>query len=517
MTDSPVLRTFLVETIASMNGPQGTMLIDFAIPIVESGVFNAEAFFEGISNILPWHLINEIKFSPERAITVPGKMEVVVDVLLQARKLWQEGAKTSDFKKLLISFAVYDRVFMIPEKDLDWTSENVGIKRAISSVLSTMKLSIEVGTSHHAGYTDKKFLSDFNTAVRSNDLSGIFDFFRTIDHGEGLYSSDIALLQYIARLSSVTNIHELVQFAERSKPLSQRIIIKAIPKDVLFSNLDALNSAGPLTNLIVLNDYFSSRNLPKNRLDDVDIEQEKSLIGLFNNIEKYSSPIGVISFICKTLNVKPNQATNSLFSMFVGQNPADLQDYIDNLDFSYDDSGDQSFNAQLVIGNEATLDELSIAITERYFLYLSRLDYHPDFFMFCSYYNFFLRAVGVKTQGRLPEYISGLEQASLDVIRSLSSWKTEDIPVFVTKWVYWIMAIKQLNLVIPDIETIPYTEHLLSNRNFMIRLSKKVGNGTSIDFGWLRTFLMKPASTNEVDIYDKDQHLRICWRNDDQG
>ena len=517
MTASPVLRAFLIETISSMHGPQGTMLLDFTVPMVRDSMFDAETFFEGISNILPWHLINEMKFNPERAIIAPGTMEVVVDVLLQARKLWQEGAKTSDFKKLLTSFAVYDRVFMIPEKDLDWTSESAGIKRALSGVLSAMQLSIEVSTSHHAGYTDKKFLSDFDVAVRSNDLSGVFDFFHTIDHGGGLYSSDITLLQYVARLSSVANIHELIQFAERSKTLVQRIIIQAIPKDLLFSNLDALNSAGALANLIVLDDYFSSRILPKNRLDDIDIELEKSLLVLIKNIGKCSSPTGPIAFICKTLNVKPNQATNSLFSMFVGRSPADLQDYIDSLYFSYDDSGDQSFNAQVVIGNEATLDALSLAITESYFSYLSRLDYRPDFFMFCSYYNFLLRAVGVKTQGRLSEYVVGLEQASLDVIRSLSSWKTEDVPVCVTKWVYWIMAIKQLNLVISDIGTIPYTAHLLSNSNFMVRLSKRIGDGPIIDFGWLRTFLMTPASTNEVDIYDKDKHLRIYWRNGDQS
>jgi hypothetical protein len=163
------------------------------------------------------------------------------------------------------------------------------------------------------------------------------------------------------------------------------------------------------------------------------------------------------------------------------------------------------------MGDEATLDTLSTAITERYFTYLSNLDYRPDFFMFSSYYNFFLRTVGIKTQKNLPEYIDGLEQASLAVIRSLSSWKPDEVPIFTTKWVYWIMAIKQLNLVVSDIATIPYTESLLQNMNFRDRLSKEIGEDAIIDFEWLRTFLVSPDSINEVHIYDGDKHLRLCW------
>lgn len=516
MTDTSSIRAFLIETLASMDGPQGTQLLDFTGRAITGGRLRAEEIYEGISDILPCHLINEIELSPERAITLPGKMEVVVDILLQARKSWLDGAKNSNFVKLLTSFIVYDRAFMIPEKDLDWDSEQEGIRRAITKVLGTLKLSVEVNTSHHAGYTDKKFLSDFDKAVRSNNLSGIFDFFRTIDHGGGLYSSDIALLQHIARMSSVTNIHDLVEFSERSKALIQKIVIHAIPKDLLFSNLDVLNSAGALANLIVLDDYFSSRNIPKNRSADVDLELGKSLIAIIKNVEKWAAPYKVIPFICKTLNVKPNRATNSLFSMFVAQSKTDIQDYVDALDFSYDDSGEIAFGAQIAMGDEATLDSLSTAITERYYSYLSNLDYRPDFFMFSSYYKFFLWTVGIKTQKNLSEYIAGLEQASLAVIRSLSSWKPDEVPIYTTKWVYWIMAIKQLNLVVSDIATIPYTEYLLSNRNFRSRLSKQIGEDPIINFEWLRTFLVSPESIDEIHIYDRDKHISVCWRNSDQ-
>ena len=513
MSDTNIIRKFLLETIASLPSPEETSAIDSLTPFNQSGRLNAEIFFNKLSEIVPWHLLNEIKNNPEKAITTPGQLTVVVDVLLHARKIWQEGAIGENFTKLLTAFVIYDRLFMVPEEDLDSNIHREKIYRSMAAILAKMKISVDVNSSSYSGFADKKFLSDFDTAVRTDNLPGIFNFFRALDYGGGLYSVDIFSLQNISRFVSFVNIEDLVLFSSKCTALTQKIVLEAIPRERIPLYVDVLKEASLLSLLIILNGFFNSRHFPNNIEVKNDIDQIGAYIKILEAISTYCKDANTISLVCNTLNVKPNKVTNALFSAFVAMHKDHVLDYIRNIDFSYDDSGETAYRMLVEFGEDSTLEAVSDRISDSYFDFLAKLEYKPSTFMFTSYYNFLLRDVTAKTRREHDIYFNGLEKLSLLVIRAISSWKVDDVAVAVTRWVYWIMAIKQMDLKVYSFDELPLTRHLLFDRKFMSYLATTLNDGVVLDFKWLEIFLVAPDTVDTIDIPSTNKHLQLRWSN----
>lgn len=77
-----------------------------------------------------------------------------------------------------------------------WDFDFTKIKEILEKILPTIKFDISDELPDYAGYSDRKFHSDYRKALETNNYRGIFLFFNaTIDMGVGLHSKEDEFLK----------------------------------------------------------------------------------------------------------------------------------------------------------------------------------------------------------------------------------------------------------------------------------------------------------------------------------
>ena len=137
--------------------------------------------------------------------------------------------------------------------------------------------------------------------------------------------------------------------------------------------------------------------------------------------------------------------------------------------------------------------------------------YHEHLFCFSSYYKYILHAISVLSNRSFSEYLKRLEEISIEMKRGIYSWKLERRYMLFTKWVFWILASKNVE---HDCEIskgdMKITFDLLKDTRIQNFLNCKISE-IDIDFSRLIDFLENPDSIKEFSLPDRSNVIKIGW------
>ena len=234
-------------------------------------------------------------------------------------------------------------------------------------------------------------------------------------------------------------------------------------------------------------------------------------------VEKISNRVkadNLYKFLTSCSNIFMNKLWHSIFSAYVSNRPEYLNDYVTEIDFTYD-TGESSYNIVSKFSDESNLDKFSIQIYNIYIDYLVKNEgYQQHLFCFTSYYRFILRAICVISNNSFSEYLAKLEEVSVELKRGIYSWNLQTKYMLFTKWIFWILSSKQIehNCEINK-EGMTTTFELLKDTRVINALNSKIGE-TKIQFELLVGLLEKPESTNKIILPFGDKVIEVAWLNE---
>lgn len=471
-----------------------------------------ETFYSEFSKIISWGEINSIQYRND-FISINETFQKVLSILVLAKKLWINNTIIGNIDKIIISFIITERLFLIPEDDLFWDFDFTKIKEILEKILPTIKFDISDELPDYAGYSDRKFHSDYRKALETNNYRGIFLFFNAIDMGVGLHSKEDEFLKALIRISSLIDIKNLSNNLEKYSPALMFLVINTLSKMKVLEILEFYSGQNILPLLIGLKRAFDQERIKQDEDRNIDwnyIERYSKILEKIADIIKEDS---LYTFISKSIGNIRSKNWHLSFSALIAKNEKYINDYSGNIDFTYDKYGEESFDAIIRYGTNERQDALSTEIFAHFIAHVNKIDYFQHPFLFSSYYKYFLRAISVISENDYLKYLRGLEDISISLLRSLYSWNVKEKNQYFTKWIYWFLAAKSIpptdkkNLI-----ELNYTYKILNDERIMNLLQTKIGD-TLVIFKELKLLIVEPENVHKIILPANEGVIELSWSN----
>jgi|GEM_PF-3858099 len=470
-----------------------------------------ETFYSEFVKIISWGEINSIQYRND-IISINETFQKVLSILVWAKKLWIENIISGNLDKIIISFIIAERLFLIPEEDLSWDFDFTKIKEILEKTLPTLNFDISDELPDYADYSDRKFHSDYRKSLETNNYRGIFLFFNAIDMGVGLHSEGDEFLKALIRISSLIDIKLLSNNLEKYSPALMFLVIKTLSKMKVLEILELYSGQNLLPLLIGLKRICEQERIKQNEDRNIDWNYIERCSKILEKIEGSIKEESLYNFISESISSKRSKIWHLVFTAFIAKHDKYLKDYSDNIDYTYDIYGEDSFDTFIHYGTNEKLDDLSKIIFSHFIAHLKSIEYlHP--FLFSSYYKYFLHAISVISENDYIKYLNGLEDISISLLRSLYSWNVKEKDQHFIKWIYWFLAAKYFsNTDKKNHIDLQYTYKILNDERIMNLLKTKIGD-TLVTFDELQLLIVEPENVHSIILPANERVIELCWSN----
>ncbi|MBA7529906.1 hypothetical protein ES705_22105 [subsurface metagenome] len=491
---------------------------DLSNSLEELSLFNSEnqlemePFYNELNNILSWGEINSISQYLENELYNENLVKIN-NILSWAFQSWKYGIEHADINKAAISFILIKRLKLRPKEDLDWKLSFIKIKDYFKKSLPKITFDVNTHLPESAPYGDRKFHSDYDKALKNNNYRGILIYLNALERGGGFnhfFGSEF--IQMVVILSVYIDELLIADNLDNYSPLLIKFIIDNIDENEIVSMLSNYNGKSPLPFLIGLIRIVNpngNNSIKETLLEDY--EFIKRATEIVKGISERVKQGQLYSYITGCSNIFMNKLWHSIFAAFLVDNPQFADDYISNIDFTYD-IGEYAFNSLEYFSDETSLNEFSKKVYFIFLEYLKNLNHQQFIFVFTSYYKFILRAIRVLSENKISKYYEQLEQVSIEVNRGIYSWELNKKYMLFTKWVFWILTVKKLEYNQKSDEmNLKHTFKLLRDNRVMNILCCEI-NEKRIDFSVLINFLDNPESVNEILLPSTQGVIKLGWK-----
>ncbi len=498
MIDKDEIRNILLSKIDSKQNDE-TLVENLEKLIIfdSENQLDMERFYTKLNEIVSWSEVNSVQYFIHE-IALNQSMWKILNVLSWSLQSWIEGVHEANINKVIVSYLLVDRLYLKPEEDLSWDGSFEKLKEYLTKFLPTIKFEISDELPKYFLYSDKKFHSDYKNAVENNDYKGIFIFLNAFEPGGGSYNSNYEFIRVISKISAAIDEQLIAVNIGNYSPLLMKLIISHMSTGKIIKTLKKYQGDSPLPlliGLVQLINPIGNNTIQEELLSDHDFFVQAA--GIVKGIFERVNTDALFSYISKCSNISMNKLWHAIYSAYLANNTKYIEDYINQIDFSHD-TGEIAYDTFAHFGNESDIDVFSEKVYYKFLDYLNESDYQHHLFSFTSYHKYILRAITVLSDKSFSGYLEKLEVVSTELLRCIYSWQLETRYIFFSKWIYWILASKQIE---HDFEInkdmLKHTYTLLNDSRIMNVLKTKRGD-VEISFEKLIDLLDDPESVNEI-------------------
>jgi hypothetical protein len=461
-------------------------------------------------NIISFDLINyaEVYITQKQHL---DKLDLIIAVQTWAITAWKKGLETVDINKIIISYILIDRLFLFPDVDLDWNFDEVTkdkLRKYLKRLPEIITLDVSTNIPENASYEDRKFHSDYQTALKEKDHRGIITFFSALERGVGFHTQFDYFIEITAKLSAIVAPCIFAENLSKFTPYGVRYYFEYLNTSQIAEVLTAYTASEPLPLLIGIiqivnphgNNQFDKELIEDNKLI------EKAVLAVEKITQLVSTP-NIFNYITDCSNIFMNELWHKIFSAFIAKNFQYHQQYLDAIDFSYN-VGEHSFNG--FITHSENIDDLDVFSCKIYYKYLNSLvgKHSNRYINFTSYFKYISQAIFVLTSMSHQRYIESLEQVSIELKRGIYSWKNEELSMSFTKWFFWLLSSKDY------IERVEVNRDILKITYELIN-DIRITNTLEIDSASLIALIENPGRAGDIAFpvagsYGQDK-ISISW------
>lgn len=488
------------------------MQLDSLDVIDKNKNLNMKAFYSEFTKIISWDEIHGIQYRND-FISLNETVRKIFNILAWAKKQWVENAINGNLDKVIMCFIIVDRMFLKPEEDLSWDFDFTKIREKIEKTLPTVSYDVSDTIPDYAGYSDRKFHSDYRKALDANNYRGIFLFFNAIDRGMGLHTDEDEFLKAMIRISSLIDIKLLSNIIGKYSPPLMFLVINTLSKKSVLEILENYTYQNPLPLLIGLKRIFEQEKNKNDKDRNIDWEYIERCSNVLEKIADYINEDSLYNFISESIRSNRNKIWHLVFTAFIAKNDKYLNDYSANIDFTYDIYGEESFDTFMHYGTNEKLNDLSKMVFSHFIAHFKSIEYLQHPFLFSSYYKYFLHAISVISENDYSKYLRGLEDISISLLRSLYSWDQKEKDQYFTQLIYWILAAKNFSYADKKNKiSLHCTYKILNDERKMNLLKVKIGD-TLINFDELKLLLEGSENVHSIVLPAKEKAIELRWSN----
>lgn len=511
MIDKSTIRNEILSKIDSIDiNNEFQIQLDSLTVFDNTKTLDMKIFYYELEKIISWREINNIQCRNDFISLNDIK---IYSILVWAKKRWLENCINGNLEKLIIAFIIVERLFLKPEEDLVWDFDVTRLRENLEKALATMKYDISDSIPDSASYSDRKFQSDYRRALQTNNYNGVFSFFNAIDRGIGLHTDVDEFLKTTIRISSLIDIKLLsINIGKYSPPLIF-LVIYTLSKELVLEILEFYSDQNILPLLIGLKKIFTTEKFEQGKESKIDWDYVERCSKILEKIAESIHDDSVYKFISESIHSNRSKNWHLVFTAFIAKNNKYLNDYSDNIDFSYDIFGEDSYDTFIHYGTNEILDDFSMIIFSHFIDHVKCIEYHQHPFLFSSYYKYFLHAISAISENNYFKYLRELEDLSITLLRSLYSWNVKEKDQHFTKWIYWILAVKYFHHMDKSNHIdLQYTFKILNDERIMNLLKTKIGN-TLVMFNELQLLLEEPENIHTIILPANERVIELRWSN----
>lgn len=473
----------------------------------ENNQLDMKTFYSKFSNIISSSEINIILFRNDVGSHLEA-FQKIISILAWAKARWTEFVIKGNLDKAIVCFILLDKLFLIPDKDFTWNINFSNLCEKLKATLPTLKYEVSDELPVFASYADKKFLADYRKSIDTNNYRGIFIFFDAIERGVGFHLEEDEFIKALFRICSLVKIELLSKNIGKYSPPLILLTCETLSKSKLLELIEGYIDENILPLLIAARILFR-----KERTEEtvIDWEYIKKCCIILEKIEERISSDSLYKFIFNNVGNIRSKVWHLTFTLFIAKNEKYINEYSDNIQFRYDEYGQDSFDALLLYGEGKILDEFSKRIYSKFILFVKNLGFSKHPFHYSSYFKYILHAISVDCDQDYKNYILELENVSISLIRCLYSWNLKEKNLYFTKWIYWILAAKNFkNIEEKNISKLKFTYKLLNDPKVMNLLLVK-NEELNLDFHELKMFVDDSEKVNQITLPANDEFVKITW------
>ncbi|GHT48776.1 hypothetical protein FACS1894102_2420 [Spirochaetia bacterium] len=506
------IRDYFIQHIGSVVKDDAVISkLDLLSIFNKEGLLDMDLFYKGFTTVISWNKINNVCYDIENGKTSP-EINAILTILSWAKTTWEQAFVDGDINKAVISYLLIERLYLSPEKDLNWKLSTEKIKKSLQKTLGSMAGDASVPET--AGYSERKYYTDYKIALENNDYKGIMDFVSALSRSWNYGNNFSEFVKVIVKICVSVDYKILTKSIEKYSPVLLKFAFDSLSVKEIGDVLSVYEGNSPLPlilGLIQIVNPHGNNMFNSDVLQDYDFLYRASTI-----VEKFASRIkvdNIFIYLTSCSNISSNSVLHSIFSVFISRNPQYTDAYIKGIDWTYDKGGENSFNSFIQFCSDDTIfDSTFIKFYEDYFQYLlDKNNYHQNYFCYTTYYQYLIQAVFILSEKSFEKYLIELEKTAMDIKRYIYSWKPNSLSIYVTKWMFWILGSKNFYLnKIKSHDDIRTTYELLSDDRFLSVINCEV-NGEKIDFGELIDFFDNPLVKTSIRLPTKDGIIEISW------
>jgi len=512
MLNKTAIREYFIQKTLSSTMPQNIIekLEKLSVFTDDKKQLNMNIFWNDLfNNVISMDLVNRVGFYIEQKQHLDD-LDTIVVIQIWAKNAWKKGIDMVDINKIIISYILTDFLFLFPDNDLDWNFDEK-IKEKLRIYLKNLPkiLTFDISTNipESASFSDKKFLSDYKTALEKNDHRGIFIFFTALAHGDGFHNQFNYFIEVLAKLSVIIDPEIFAENLSKFSPYLVRYFLEYLNPMQIADVLIVYKASEPLpllVGIIQIIDSYDNNKFDGRLVDDEELIEKASLI-----LEKIASIINtdnIYNYINNCSNIDTNKLWHCIFSAFIAKNLKYHNHYLDAINFSHN-VGEYSFNTFIKYSDDDVLDNLSCKIYDRYFS--SIIGKHSNrFIIFTSFLQYISKAIYKLSDKSHQKYLEKLEQVSIELKRGIYSWKIEEWNMLFTKWIFWLLSSKDF------IERVSVNRDALKTTYELI-CDIRITDTLMMDSTSLINLLENPGRTGKITLpvaglYDNEE-TTISW------
>jgi len=478
---------------------------------------NMKLYFKKLSEIISWEVINSIPFCIEFN-QEPDKINLVINLQGWAFIAWDTGIINADISKIITAYTIIERLYLDPCIDLNWNINSDKLTKYLQRVLKTVNLDVQIDNlPDNISYADRKFHTVYKEALSNKNYAKMCEF---LSNNGLIINLQRHPAYYLIRIITKLSANQPTLLLENIGSYSP-VLIKTIflHLDIfqIITLLEKYQGTDPFPLLLGLIQIINpdGRNMENVEFaNDNDILEKASYI-----IEKISLLVttdNIYKYISNCSNIELNKFWHGIFVVFITRNNKYFQDYIDSIDFSFNNEqlGEYSFQVfNKFCTNDNDLNTISIGIYNKYLAILGKMD-HGHYFQYTSYYLYIFHAVIFISNSSFTEYLCLLEEKGIGLRRFLYSWEHDEIYKYFTDSFYWIISSKFFpNRYKIGMNDIPIIYALLNDKRIIHKLNCHT-EGQHITYNNLLNFLISPDTIQSVSLPFNDGIIEIKWEND---
>jgi hypothetical protein len=505
------IRKYFLQRLRSIFKDDSVISRLDALTLFTKNTLDMASFYKNFSAIIDLNKINNVRYNLNIGKAV-SEINIILNIQSWAKTTWEQAFVDGDINKTIISYLLIERLYLLPEKDLAWELSSKKMKKSLEKTLFSIESDVNVP--ENAGYSDRKYYSDYKIALENNDYKGIIDFISTLSRSWNHGHAFSEFVKVVIKICISIDYNMLVKPIEKYSPVLLKLIFDNLCEKQIIDVLILYEGANPLPLILGLIQIVNPND---NNMSNSDILHDFDLLCCASTIvEKIVSRLkvdNIFSYLSNCGNILNNSIWHSIFSILMAKNPQYTDAYINGIDWTYDEGGENSFNSfTQFCSDDIVLDKVAIKFYNKYFQYFFGGNlYHQYYFCYTTYFQYLLQAVFVISEKSYKKYLIELEKIAVDIKRCIYSWKPSNLSIYITKWIFWILGSKNFysNKIESD-DDIKTTHELLSDARFLSIINCEINNEV-IDFSNLLDFFEYSKEKTNIRLPTKNGISEIAW------